>query len=127
MDSQNILDTAFLAEEYQTEYYDMELHTQYSMENNMQCMEKQCVEIKKEYAVSREIFESKKLDTPQLDSELCNLMTNYCAKYRREYQCDKDLCKNLRVENSCIRDLIYCLTKNIRLNNYPTSSMNHTI
>ena len=54
-------------------------------------------------------------------------MTNYCAKYRREIKCDKDLCKDLRVENSSIKDLIYGLTKNIRLNDYPTSSMNHTI
>ena len=88
MDSQNILDTAFLAEEYQTEYYDMELHTQYSMENNMQCMEKECIKIQKEYAVSREFFKSKKLDIPQLDSELCNLMKNYCAKNRRVYKCN---------------------------------------
>ena len=68
MDSQNILDMAFLAEEYQTEYYDMELQTQYSMENNMPCMQKDCTKIQREYAVLREFSESKKLDIPQLDS-----------------------------------------------------------
>ena len=80
MDSQNILDMAFLAEEYQTEYYEMELQTQYSMENNMPCMEKECIKIQKEYELSREFFENKKLDIPQLDSELCNLMKNLMKK-----------------------------------------------
>ena len=113
MDSQNILNMAFLVEDYQTEYYEMDLQTQHSLEKNKACMERECIKIQKEYELSREFFESKKLDIPQLDSELCNLMTNYCAKYRREIKCDKDLCKDLRVENSSIKDLIYGLTKNI--------------
>ena len=51
----------------------------------MPCIEKECIKIQKEYELSREFFESKKLDIPQLDSELCNLMKNYCAKKIEEY------------------------------------------
>ena len=127
MDSENILNMAFLVEDYQTEYYKMDLQTQHSSEKSEPCMERECIKIQKELEISREFFESKKLEIPQLDSELCYLMKNYCAKNRRLYKYDKDLCKNVRVENACIRDIIYCLTKNIRLNDYPTSSMNHTI
>ena len=108
MDSQNILNMAFLAQEYETQYYNMDLQTL-------------------ELEISREFFETKKMEIPYLDSELTYLMKNYCSENRRTYKCDNDLCKIVRIENSCIRDIIYCLTKNIRLNDYPTSSKNHTI
>ena len=40
MDSQNILNMAFLAEDYQTEYYKMDLQTQHSSEKSEACMER---------------------------------------------------------------------------------------
>ena len=61
----------------------MDLQMQHSSEKNEACMERECIKIRKEYEVSREFFESKKLDIPQLDSELCNLMKNYCAKKQK--------------------------------------------
>ena len=127
MDSQNILNMAFLAQEFETQYYNMDLQTLDSSEKNEQCMDIECRKIQKELVISREFFETKKLEIPQLDSELTYLMKNYCSENRRIYKCDNYLCKIARIENSCIRDIIYCLTKNIRLNDYPTSSMNQTI
>ena len=59
MDSQNILNMAFLAQEYQTEYYKMDLQTQDSSEKNEQCMERECIKIQKELEISREFLKAK--------------------------------------------------------------------
>ena len=56
MDSQNILNMAFLAQEYETQYYNMDLQTQDSSEKNEQCMERECIKIQKELEISREFF-----------------------------------------------------------------------
>ena len=76
MDSQNILNMAFLAQEFETQYYNMDLQTLDSSEKTEQCMDRECRKIQKELVISREFFETKKLEIPQLDSELTYLMKN---------------------------------------------------
>ena len=56
MDSQNILNMAFLAQEYETQYYNMDLQTLDSSEKNEQCMDRECRKIQKELVISREFF-----------------------------------------------------------------------
>ena len=56
MDSQNILNMAFLAQEYETQYYNMDLQTLDSSEKNEQCMDRECRKIQKELVISRDFF-----------------------------------------------------------------------
>ena len=56
MDSENILNMAFLVEDYQPEYYKMDLQTPHSSEKSEPCMERECIKIQKELEISREFF-----------------------------------------------------------------------
>ena len=74
MDSENILNMAFMVEDYQTEYYKMDLQTQHSSEKSEPCMERECIKIQKRTRNLKGIFWKQKIrnTTTRLRSVLFN-------------------------------------------------------
>ena len=51
-----------------------------------------------------------------------NSITHYSNAKGIEHNCGNHLCLENRFENDAIRDILYCLFKNVRLNQYPPIS-----
>ena len=58
---------AFFVEEYQTQYFEMGLNTQYSITHNTSCSQKQCKYIENQLEITKEILATKKKQNPEIE------------------------------------------------------------